>query len=338
MVQEDFQDVESNYSGRLPHVSSQLVMIPSFRFSLSRDKRIIWRCAKKPWSSPWIRKDEDYSHKWSNCIDELQQHACAQRLGKKNLEENNLVHKKNYLWIQIRSIHEMGELKGAQELRVDEFPVQMLRESHDTIQLLASQSQSMQEQMNSMNDSGEFHKVEWNHSGRLCYVPSQPMIPSSRSMLSRDKRLPRDTWNTSGLQENVLVNQFSTFVSSQNHHQGIHLCTTQRERQDLFHKRLGQGLHSQDMKSELTAQFQCRHLQEGRRPWVLQSQWNYRRTTWSDSKDSNSRKCNSTHALIHNRFQCGKFDSKHKSRLLLIFHRMLCYGSKKWRWTIQWTR
>ena len=29
------------------------------------------------------------------------------------------------------------------------------------------------------------------------------MIQSSRSMLSRDKRLPLDTWNTSGLQENV---------------------------------------------------------------------------------------------------------------------------------------
>ena len=62
----------------------------------------------------------------------------------------------------------------------------------------------MQEQMNSMNDSGEFQEVESNYSGRLSYVSSQPeMIPSSRSMLSHDKRLPLDTWNTSGLQENV---------------------------------------------------------------------------------------------------------------------------------------
>ena len=62
----------------------------------------------------------------------------------------------------------------------------------------------MQEQMNSMNDSGEFQEVESNYSVRLSCVYSQPaMIPSSRSTLSRDKRLPLDTWNTSGLQENV---------------------------------------------------------------------------------------------------------------------------------------
>ena len=54
----------------------------------------------------------------------------------------------------------------------------------------------MQEQMNSMNGSGEFQEVEPNHSGRLCYVSSLPAaIPSSRSMLSRDKRWPLDTWN-----------------------------------------------------------------------------------------------------------------------------------------------
>ena len=56
--------------------------------------------------------------------------------------------------------------------------------------------QEMQERKNSMNDSGEFQEVESNHSGRLSYVPSQPAaIPSSRPMLSRDKRLPLDTCN-----------------------------------------------------------------------------------------------------------------------------------------------
>ena len=64
--------------------------------------------------------------------------------------------------------------------------------------------------MNSMNDSGEFQEVESNNSGRLSHVCSQPaMIPSSRSLLSRDKRLPLDTWNTLGQQEHVFGNQFS---------------------------------------------------------------------------------------------------------------------------------
>ena len=55
------------------------------------------------------------------------------------------------------------------------------------------------------------------------------MIPSSRSMLSRDKRLPLETWNTSRLQEHVFGNQFSTFDSPRDHPQGIHSGTPQRE-------------------------------------------------------------------------------------------------------------
>ena len=78
----------------------------------------------------------------------------------------------------------------------------------------------MQEQMNSMNDSGDFQDVESNYSGRLSHVSSEhAMIPSSRAMLGRDKRLPLDTWNQS--QETVFGNQFSTFDSSRNHPQRI---------------------------------------------------------------------------------------------------------------------
>ena len=70
----------------------------------------------------------------------------------------------------------------------------------------------MQEQMNSFHDSGDFQDVESKYSGRLSHVFSEPaMIPRSRSLLSRDKRLLFDTWNQSGLQENVFGNQFSTF-------------------------------------------------------------------------------------------------------------------------------
>ena len=125
-----------------------------------------------------------------------------------NLEENNLDYKKNCLSekvlrdTQIRNIHEMGEMK--RELKNYESTNSLYKtweKDHETIQKLTSQLQEMQDQMNSMNDSGEFQEVESNYSGRLFYVPSQPAaIPSSRSMLSRDERLPLDTWNTSGLQ------------------------------------------------------------------------------------------------------------------------------------------
>ena len=48
--------------------------------------------------------------------------------------------------------------------------------------------------------------------GKFSHVPSQPAgIPSPRSMLSGDKRLPIDTWNLFGSQENVNANPRSMF-------------------------------------------------------------------------------------------------------------------------------
>ena len=87
------------------------------------------------------------------------------------------------------------------------------RENQETIQQLTSQLQQMQEQMSSMNGSGD---VQWNYGGRSSHVSTQPaMIPCSRSMLSRDKRLPLDMWNQSGLQNNVFENLFFYFFFTQ---------------------------------------------------------------------------------------------------------------------------
>ena len=122
----------------------------------------------------------------NSCIDELQQQAYAQRLELEDAHQGYIESRREQLRLQeelsmkekalqetqIRNVHEMGEMKRAQELRVDEFSVQELRESHETIQRLTSQMKEMQEQMSSMNDSGEFQEVESNHSGRLSYVPS----------------------------------------------------------------------------------------------------------------------------------------------------------------------
>ena len=135
----------------------------------------------------------------------------------------------------IRSMHDMGEMKRAQELRVDEVSVQKSRENHETKQQLTFQLHEMQEQMNSMNDSGEFHEVESNNSGRMSHVSSQPA--SSRSVLSRDKRLPLDTWNQAGLQENVFGTQFSTFDSHRD-----------QENENQFHKLQGRTLFARDDK------------------------------------------------------------------------------------------
>ena len=128
---------------------------------------------------------------------------------------------------QISSMHEMGEMKRARESRVDEFSIQKFRESHEIIQRLTSQVQELQERMNYLNDSGEFQEVESNKSLSFSHVSSQQArIPSPRSLLSRDQRLPPDTWNWSGSQENVFANPRSTLESSQTPFRGIHQCAT----------------------------------------------------------------------------------------------------------------
>ena len=81
----------------------------------------------------------------------------------------------------------MEELKRAQEMRVDELSIHILRETHATIKELTSQMQELQEKMNYMNDSREFQDMDSFCSRKLCHVPGQPaVVPSLRSMLSRD--------------------------------------------------------------------------------------------------------------------------------------------------------
>ena len=106
----------------------------------------------------------------NTCINELHQQAYVQRLelgdarggcvGSQRehvrLQEELVMKVKALRDTQIRSMPEMGEVKRAQELRVDEFSVQKLRESHDTIQRLTSQIQGLQERVNCVSDSGVF--------------------------------------------------------------------------------------------------------------------------------------------------------------------------------------
>ena len=148
-------------------------------------------------------KQEHQVGSLNSCINGLQQQVYAQRLELQDahhgyiesrreqarLQEELVIKEKALRDTQIRNMHEMGEMKRAQELRVDQFSVQKIGASHQTIQTLTSQLQEMQEQMSSMYDSGEFQEVGSNHSGRFSYVPSQPAaIPSSRSIFE-----PRQT-------------------------------------------------------------------------------------------------------------------------------------------------
>ena len=170
-------------------------------------------------------------------LQEVQHEFVESRRQQARLQEE-LFRKEKAFWdTQIRSMHELEKMKRAQVQQVDEMSIQKLRENHETIQQLTSQLQQLQEQMNSMNGSGEFQDIESNYSGRLSHVSSQPeMIPCSRALLSRDKRLPLDTWNQSGVQENVFGNQFSTFDSPKGFPQRSSSDNVQRNREAIPHQ------------------------------------------------------------------------------------------------------
>ena len=94
------------------------------------------------------------------CISELQQQPRAHRLELQDAQHRYIESRREQVRLQelsvkekvlrdtqIRSMHETGEMKRAQEQRVDEFSVQKCRENHETIQKLTSQLHEMQDQM-----------------------------------------------------------------------------------------------------------------------------------------------------------------------------------------------
>ena len=163
--------------------------------------------------------------------------------------------------------------------------------------------------------------MESNYSGRLSHVSSQPvMIPSFCAFPSRDKRLPLDTWNQSGLQENVFENQFSTFDSPRDFSHRISSADGQRNREAFPEAGRMKTSHTSDDKQ--------------RGDTIPMPTFARRPSTTSSiipveflqnsmvGQQRQCRNCNSANSLIYVRFWCENFDSKPKSLLVLIFHRM----------------
>ena len=117
----------------------------------------------------------------------------------------------------------MGEMKGAQELRVDEFSVHKLRECHDTIQRLTSQNTRVARE-------GELH--EWFRTLSRYRIELRSQSTSSLSKSSIYAK-PRQThaiwfmefvWSTG---KNVFGNPRPMIDSSQTPYQGILHSTNQ---------------------------------------------------------------------------------------------------------------
>ena len=158
------------------------------------------------------------------------------------------------------------EWKRAQEMRVGEFSMQKLRESHDMVQELTSQIQELQERVNYMSGSRDFQDIESTCSGKLSHVPGQPaVVPSPRSLSSCDRSMPLQTWNALGHRETFLA----IHVTCSIHHRClIKEFVTQRIKVPQVESqcREVQGDLSREVKNELEAQFQCLCLQGGCQP------------------------------------------------------------------------
>ena len=210
--------------------------------------------------------------------------------------------------------------------------------------------QEMQEQMTSMNDSGEFQEVNSNYSGRLSCVSSQPaMIPSSRSLPSRDRRLPLDTWN----QSRSTGERFLEIIFLRLIHVEIILkefsLAHHKENEGQFHKKQDRKLCSQEMTNTLETQFQCRHLQEGRTTVggrsMLSCDKRLPLDTWNVSGPQEDVFCNQFSTFgssrnlsqgIHHSTTPGATGpvTVHIGAGTLVARATTGSGSKKWRWLI----
>ena len=135
----------------------------------------------------------------NNCISELQQQPCAQRLELQDAQHGYIESRRDQVRLQeqlsqIRSMHEMGEMWRAQELRVDEVSVQRLEKIMRRYRRSRPSCRKCKSRWIPWLIRENFKK--WNQitKGDCLKFSSQPaMIPSSRSMTSRDKRLLLDT-------------------------------------------------------------------------------------------------------------------------------------------------
>ena len=147
-----------------------------------------------------LMKQEHHVGSLHNCIDELQKQAYDQRLEfddaaqhgyaesrreQVRLQEEFVIKEKALRDNQNRRMYEMGEMKRPQELRVEQFSVQKLRESHGTIQRLTSQ---MQDVIQGISRSGI--KSQWE-----IVLGSQSTSNASKLSFYADPRQTPATWH-----------------------------------------------------------------------------------------------------------------------------------------------
>ena len=166
-------------------------------------------------------------------------------------------------------------------------------------------------------------------SHTLCStVPSQAAgIPSPRSMLSCDKRLPPDTWNRSGSQENVFANPRSTLESSQISFRGIHPFATPSAAGEVpVHISTGAHVAREEERLGSTIAMPT--------PFFL---WKFHRVLWLDSKDSRYRNFNVDKIPAPSSFVCWKIRFRNQATTCSDFPSEAMLWIKEVEMVIHWT-
>ena len=229
-----------------------------------------------------ILKQECKLESLDACIRELQRQAQSHRLemdsANSGYEESRGAsrrigsrEKKALRDTRIRNIHEMEELRRAQEMRVDEFSMQTLRESYAAIQKLTSQT--------GIARKGDLY--DWfKRISRYRIDLQWKIISRSQSTGSRSKPSiyvePRPkpatwymefVWDTRKLFWQPTRNaRVITDTFPRNSTLRIKVPRVKSQCRGV------QGDLSRKVKNKLEAEFQCRVLQEGHQPWILSLQ------------------------------------------------------------------
>ena len=232
------------------------------------------------------------------------------------------------------------KLKRVQEFGIDEFSRRRLIENQDTVNELTSQLQELQNEVNCTNDSGKFQDVESIPSGQLFHVPSQPaLFPSPRGkpggLLSRDQSLRHDILNPHGISGSVFA---GLHASASTPYTGLLNSWDSGAAGNISVQkgtgRLVAGNEEPDRDVIPTPKFARRSSaknsfipMEGR---SLQKYLADQQRLQVSELHLNKFPTTST-------FSCWKIRSRPRYVLVQISLRKQCCGSKKWRWSIQWT-
>ena len=196
-----------------------------------------------------------------------------QFVGMKNIEESKSDQEKNWLWerkhFEIPVSETSVKWKNWGEFRKCELTNSLYQNSEKVMH----------------NTGAHFTDTGFTKKGRIVgiirenvriknrfaeenYLSQSAVVPSPRSMLSRDRSMRLDTWNLSGAQGNVFGNTRHMLDSSQMSYQRILHSTNQSATGGIPVER-STWRPVAGVKNELEAQFKCLCLQGGRQPWIL---------------------------------------------------------------------